>query len=233
MFTAGCEQGYPTTSQVPSLVVHGMLAADEPRQEILVEYTRSLSEGYFKGLTPASGARVAVVGNEAHPFQEDPARPRVYVAAFAPRPGERVSLQVQGPAGEVVTAETMIPEAPRLVSPEADTTVAWGGYVTPRWSSVPTAGGYVLTDSPPGQPSPIGSLLHPTVLGDTAVQIQPGKFGGTTFHIRVAAVDRNYERYMQRTSDSDDRSRIRSTVTGGYGLFGSYAVSNSRLVSVK
>lgn len=230
---AGCGRDYPTESQASFLVVHGMVAAAESRQEIIVEQAREIGAGYYKGLTPASGVEVTVSGDRVYAFDEDPARPGVYTAMFRPRSGERYSLRITGPAGEVIMGETVIPGAPELISPGADTVIFWGNYVDLSWSSVPTAAGYVIIDAPPEQPASIPAILHPTLVSDTTIQIQPGKFGGTAFHIRVAAVDSNYVRYEQGVSDSDDRSRVRSTVDGGYGLFGSYGLSDARLIAVQ
>lgn len=237
LLASGCEwhgSEYPTDPEGRSLVVHGMLAGGEPQQEILVEYTRGIGEGYFRGVTPATGAQVVVVGDETHRFGEDPARPGMYRADFSPRPGRRYTLQVRGPAGEVVTSETLVPGPPRLISPAADTAVSPGAFVTLQWSAAPASAAYVLTDRPPGRPSSFTALLYPYVVGDTSVRVQPGTFGRTSFHFRVAAVDANYLRYVRgTTADTAERNRVRSTVEGGYGLFGSYALSNTRVVSVR
>lgn len=226
----GCEWGgarYPTEPATQQLVVHGMLGAGEQTQEIVLEYTRDIKDGYFKGLTPASGAEVLVVADESHQFDEDPARPGVYRAMFSPRPGTRYALQVRGRAGEVVTAETVVPAVPQLIAPGADTTISLGNFVTFRWSSVPTAAGYIVIDRPPGQPTPALVVLNPGIVGDTSATGQPGKFGGKLFYYRIAAVDANYVRYINGTS------RIGGAVTGGFGVFGSYAVSNARTVSIR
>lgn len=235
LIAAGCEWHggeYPTDPGGRHLVVHGMLAGGEQHQEILVEYTRGIGEGYYRGLTPATGAQVVVLGEETHRFREDSARPGIYLATFSPVPGRRYALQIRGPAGEAVTSETLVPEPPRLISPGADTTISLGNSVSVRWSWVPGAAGYVLVDRPPGQPSSFTTLLHPTILRDTSVSMQPGAFGGKSFYIRIATVDANYRRYMQGAApDSEERSR--SAVEGGHGLFGSYALSNPRWIYIR
>lgn len=237
LVASGCEWHggeYPTAPAARLLVVHGMLAGSELQQEIIVEYARGIHEGYFRGLTPARGARVVVAGEETYEFQEDPERPGVYRATFSPVSGERYALQVRGPAGELVTSETLVPHSAQLISPGSDTTISLGGYITVRWSEVPAAAGYVLLDRPPGQPSSGATLLQPGILSETELRIQPGAFGGTTFQIRVAAVDANYRRYMRPSSDgSGEQEYRRDTVEGGHGLFGSYSLSDSRLISVQ
>jgi hypothetical protein len=211
-----------------------MLASGEPQQEIILEYARSIRDGYFKGLTPAAGAQVVVVGEEVHEFHEDSTRPGIYHAAFAPQPGLRYTLRIRGPAGEVVTAETLVPEAPNLVSPGADTIIAWGGYVSLRWSSVPSAAAYVFGSYRPEQPSTLGSIISPAISSDLTATVQPGPFAGTSYHYRVAAVDSNYMRYTQRAPVSvEERAPVYGTITGAIGLFGSYALSGTRTISVQ
>ncbi|CAN5780767.1 hypothetical protein BH23GEM3_BH23GEM3_03690 [soil metagenome] len=233
----GCDwhgAAYPSEPDAGSLVVHGMLAEGAPEQEIILEYTRRLDEGYYRGLTPASGAHITVTGKETHAFREDPKHPGVYRASFVPHRGERYTLRIEGPAGESVTSQTEVPGSPQLISPGADTVIRWGEHVTVRWSSVPAAAGYVLIDRPPGEPGLLRALSYPNVLRDTSLIMQPGKLGGTSFHIRVVAVDANYRWYRTgEISDPEERSRTRSTVEGGYGLFGSFSIGNSRLISLQ
>lgn len=228
-----CRGGeYPTAVGTPALVVHAMLAAGEPRQELLLEYTRDVADGFYRGLTPASGAQVSVEGDASYTYTEDPARPGVYRAAFTPRPGVRYGLRIRGPAGEAATAETLVPGATRLVAPSADTALARGGGVTFRWTRDPSAAAYVLGNFQPGAPSSIGGVVAPKISTDTSESFQP-LFTAT---YRVATVDANYLRYMG-TSSSDStgggRGRFGSTVTGAYGLFGSYGLSNPRTVTVR
>lgn len=233
---AGCEWGgarYPTEPATQQLVVHGMLNAEAQEHEIVVEYTRAIGDGYFRGLTPAAGAEVLVSGQETHQFREDPARPGVYHASFSPRPGSRYLLQVRGPAGEVVTGETVVPGAPQFLAPVADTTISQGNYVTFRWTSAPGAAGYVVLDRPPGTPTPALLVLHPTIQADTSGTWPPGLFVGKLFDYRIAAVDSNYVRFIQGGSDPSRPERFRSTLSGGFGVFGSYAVSEPRTVTLR
>jgi hypothetical protein len=224
---------YPTDTGARSLVVHGMLASGESRQEIILEYGRNIGDGYFKGLTPATGARIEVVGEAIHDFHEDPSRPGIYQAAFAPQPGLRFALRIRGPAGEVVTAETLVPDPPRFIAPAVDTAIAVGDTVSLRWLSAPAAAAYIFGDYRPGKGGDLGSLLSPAILDDTSYTIQ-GIFGGTSYQYRVAAVDSNYIWYAQRAPGSArERDPVSSTVSGAFGLFGSYALSDTRTISVR
>lgn len=236
LLAIGCEWGgarYPTESATQHLVVHGMLSAGAQEQEIVLEYSRAISDGFFRGLTPASGAEVLVTGQETHQYREDPAQPGVYRASFSPRPGTRYSLLVRGPAGEVVTGETVVPGAPRFVAPAEDTTISRGNSVTFRWMSTAGDAGYLVLDRPLGTPTHPMLVLHPSIQADTSGTWQPGAFGGNVFNYRIAAVDSNYVRYIHGGSDPSRPERFRSTVAGGYGVFGSYAVSHPRTVTVQ
>jgi hypothetical protein len=230
--TMGCDGGYPTTPAEPSLVVHGMLRAGSEDQRILLEYTRRIEEGFFRGLTPASGARITVRGATTHEFNEDPARPGVYFASFAPPPGQRYTLRIDGPAGETVVGETVVPHAPLLILPARDTTISLGMALTITWSSSPAAAAYIITDRPAGEPTHFLSLLHPPMRADTSFTTTPGAFGRNDFHYRVTAVDSNYVHYKS-VPGTGERSLIRLTVDGAYGLFGSYAQSELRRVTVR
>lgn len=236
LLSLACERhggSYPTDPNSRSLVVHGMIGPGEQRQAIIVEYSRGIVDGYFKGLTPATGAEVEVVGDQVYHFFEDPGNPGVYRAEFTPRPGQRYKLQVRVPTGEVLTAETLVPDTPRPVSPSVDTTISWGDYVTLRWSSAAGAASYVLGSYDPGSPSSINALLHPSLWKDTTATVQPW-IGGTMFHYRVAAVDSNYLRYLKSTPVEDEEHHpTYSSVNGGYGLFGSYALSSTWSISVR
>lgn len=229
----GCarDPAYPGARGERHLVVHGMLAAGVAQQEIIVEYTRGVEDGYFRGLTPASGVRVTVTGEEATAFQEDALRPGVYLGSFTPRSGKRYMLRVQGSAGETATAETLIPGIPRIVAPTRDTAVSRDTRVPVRWSS-PPAVGFVVLHSPPNQPSPVGSLRHAPITRDTSTVMQFGVLGGTSFKLQVAAVDRNFVHYIGADTLMPvvDRSRVRSTLVGAYGLFGSFGLGDPRLV---
>ncbi len=225
---------YPGARGDPHLIVHGMLAAGAAQQEIILEYTRGIEDGYFRGLTPASGARITVSGGGVFAFEEDSRRPGVYLASFTPRSGERYTLRVHGPAGETATAETVVPGIPQIVAPARDTVVARDNRVPVRWLST-SAAGYVVVQAPPNQPSPLTRLLYPAIGRDTSAVIQFGVLGGTAFQLRVAAVDSNFVHFAGADTEMSaaDRSRIRGTVAGAYGLFGSFGLSNPRLVSLQ
>lgn len=225
MITACWDGSYPGQPSSRMLVVHGMLVAGAARQEIVVEYSRGINDGYYLGVTPASGAQVSVTGTAAHAFVEDQTRPGIYVGELAAASGQRYTLHIRGPAGETVEGATVVPTPPVLRLPQTDTTVRLGATLTLGWSAVPQAAAYIIIDRA-GQPAPPGALAHPALLQDTLVAIQPGKFGGTSFVYRVVAADENYAHYIGGRN-------ISSGVSGAYGVFGSYALSNARVVRVQ
>jgi hypothetical protein len=213
-----------------------MLVAGGEQQEILVEYTRSIEDGYYKGLTPATGSRVRVVGvRGTFDFQESAARPGVYHTTLRPEPGERYTLRIDGPAGEVVTGMTTIPGTPRLLLPRADTAVVPGEYFRLHWSRVPAAG-YVVSYQDLNQdgPSARNAVLYSVMVSDTTtsgalpVTISVGR------RLNIAAVDSSYASYVRAGADGNSRpqSPLRAVVEGGYGVFGSVAYSNTLRVTV-
>ena len=218
-------------------MVHGLLVADTSAQEILVERAREISEGYFRGVTPASGVRVSVSGaGGTVSFTEDPKTPGVFRAALAPRPGERYQLRVEGREGQVATAETRIPSAPRLVVPTADTGVAELRPFPVVWTSAPGAG-YVLVQRKidQGAATDAVNLWGQAARSDTVVSWTLYWDVRVGVHLAVAAVDSNYLAYVGRTENGSapaPASPLRTTVRGGYGIFGSLAYSNPRRVRV-
>lgn len=239
---------YPADAEVHELVVHGLLIADRAEQEIVVEYVRPISDGMYRGLSPASGAAITVEAHDGtmHRFEEVVDSPGVYRAMFTPRAGERWTLRVVDGAGEVVTGATVIPEPTILHSPEADTVIvlpegAFGGTrIALRWSPADGAG-YVIAyrwlDS--DQPSNVLTDLlyaYTTVLNGLEASAPIGSWMDYTAGARVgvATVDSMYARYVSAfPRETVPRSRARSTLEGGYGLFGSVAFSEFRRVEVQ
>lgn len=232
----------PTEPEERHLVVHGMLQAGSGEQEIIVEYTRPIRDGYYRGLTPASGLQVVVRAAESHTFAEDPQHPGLYRASFVPRGGQRYALEVRGPEGQTVTGETLIPEPIRLSLPSRDTIVKRGEKVTLHWTSAASAKAYVLVARLPGRPASTEDVLtDKDILADT-VLVEDVEMRGLlrgfaqTVQYTVAAVDANYAGYVLSAPEGNaegNRRRIRKTVQGGYGLFGAYALSNSRIIGVQ
>lgn len=238
---------YPTGVEVHELVVHGLLIADRAEQEILVEYVRPIDNGMYRDLNPASGAEVMVEAHDGttHRFEEVVDSPGVYRAMFTPRAGERWALRVEGRGGEVVTGVTIIPEPAILHFPEADTVIvlpegAFGGTsIALRWSPADGAG-YVIAyrwlDS--DQPSNVlTDLLYDYTLVHDGLEAT-ASFGVMAYitgaRVAVATVDSMYARYVSASPrETVPRSRARSTLEGGYGLFGSIAFSEFRRIEVQ
>jgi len=245
--TAACGAETPTEQAVPEPVVHAMLGAGATSHTVVVEDARSVEDGFFRGVTPASGARVVVrTGADAYEFQEDASAPGYYHASFPVEAGRRYSLEVTSRGGRVVTGETLVPAPPRMVRPAADTTVAQGEMARLEWQGSRPSAGYVLVwrradRDGPSTAQEVASRRAPTVLQDTTVQVDVlsmGVFYGFATELRffVTAVDENFREYVRPDGEPDPdgaRRQIRSTVRGGYGLFGSYAISDGRVVGVR
>ncbi len=233
LLLAGCDHqaAGPSNGSARSLVVHGVLLAGTHEQEILVEYTRGVGEGIYKGITPASGAEVTVTGHAVHRFVEDPKRPGSYRASFTPRPGGLYMLRIRGPGGEAVSSWTRIPGTPQLTAPSRDTVVQRAVDVVFRWTATTDASGYMVVFYDTARPR--FPFERPVIRAeDNAVTVQLGLMGERQMRLAVAAADSNYLRYVQmRFRDPGPKYRFQSTVEGGWGLFGSAALSDSRLIS--
>jgi hypothetical protein len=248
---AACSFHDATAPQPQMLVIHGMLLTGVPEQEILVEYTRPVQDGVYAGLTPASGAEVVVAGPDGrHVFAEDPERPGVYRARFTPQGGDRYRLDVRSATGQTVTSESRAPELIRITSPSQDTIVARitradrsiHAPFSLHWTHAPAASGYVILSHPPGRAPTLsdvpytgaGAFQDTTLVADV---VMDGIYSAAReISYRVAAVDANYRRYMMDANapgNDGPRDWVRSTIQGGYGLFGSAAISDSVLVGTR
>jgi hypothetical protein len=234
MTQSACERhgsAYPLEPAPLQLVIHGILVAGDPVQEVIVEYTRSLADGYYRGITPASGSRVSVESESGalYAFTEDASRPGVYAAPFAPLPGARYTLRVVGPAGEVAWGTTRVPEPPRLVAPATDTLVQRGQQFRMVWTAAAHAASYAVVHLDPKSLQTTTSKLTNDTSYITSVGYFGGTFGGGGHVIGVTAIDPNVLDHLTR-SWSDRPPAVGSKITGGWGVFGSASSSERRLV---
>jgi hypothetical protein len=223
-----------------------MLGAGSAEQTVLVEEARRLSDGFFFGVTPASGAVVTVSGPAEHRFVEDPGQPGTYRGTFTPQAGARYSLQVQGARGQEIAGEATVPEPFGFRTPSRDTATAPEDSAVLRWSRSPSAAGYILLwrrvdRSGASSANEILQSATPWVNPDTTVAVNVRNAGVLhglvdTLRFTVAAVDENFRNYVlteDQVAPDGSRSRFRTTVRGGYGLFGAYAISDSRVIGVR
>jgi len=227
----GCN-GYPSAPAERALVVHGVLVADAASQEILVEQIRPVSRGVYRGLNPLPGTRVSVAGpHGVVTFREDATEEGRYRASFVPRSGELYTLLVEGPGGERVTAQTLVPRAPRLLAPSRDTAVVQLEQYRVTWSA--SAPGYIVAQGAlDGGPSTRERVVFAYTLRDTTATVAIN-FNESGHVLRVAAVDSSYVRYTRNAQFGDLRPQnpLRSEVQGGYGVFASTAFSESRRIT--
>jgi hypothetical protein len=213
-------------------VVHGVLVADAPSQEILVEQVRPVSGGAYTGLNPLPGARVTVAGPQGVvTFREDATDKGRFRASFSPRAGELYTLLVEGPGGERVTGETRVPRAPRLLVPSRDTVVVPLEQYRVTWSA--SAPGYVVAQGAlDGGPSNRERVVFAYTLRDTTATVAIN-YNEDGHVLRIAAVDSSYVYYTRsgRFGDLRPQTPLRSAVQGGYGVFASTAFSESRRIT--
>jgi hypothetical protein len=201
-----------------------MLLTSTDQQEIIVEHTRSIEDGFFRGITPVSGAQVVVEGAGTHEYREDPARPGIYRASFVPRSGQRYTLTVRDVGGAVAASTTVVPGVPTLLSPSADTAVGRYDDVVVRWNAAPQAAGYVWIATEPND----SSFVTGIIVADTTDTVQLGLFAynfGDEMRLSIASVDSHYVEYNPGGLLPGDRYQLRTTIDGGWGLFGSAAFS--------
>jgi hypothetical protein len=234
---SGCDwfgPTYPETDHTPELVVHGLLLAGIEEQTILVEHTRSTTDGFYRDLTAAQGAEVLLIsGSETHRGQEDPEEPGRYTIQTAPVAGERYRLEVRDADGCFARGETVIPGAPKLLTPSRDTVVRWGDPFDLVWTSAKGAA-YVVVRAAPAEG--VGSLLIsmwvPTITLDTTFRTPVAFNEGSGRRFAVASVDENFVVYRSPREDLPVSPQL-STLEGGYGFFGSAALSEFRSVMVE
>ncbi|MDQ3606638.1 MAG: hypothetical protein M3418_10710, partial [Gemmatimonadota bacterium] len=137
---------------------------------------------------------------------------------------------IRGPEGETVVAETQVPGIPRLVAPSRDTTVARNREIRLVWTHSAGAAGYIYIAPNPNTPSFFSGVINKDTMATVA--LATSYTGGGQVHLRIAAVDSNYVRYKAR-QELLDRGSFVSTVQGGWGLFGSVAYSDPRVIRLE
>jgi hypothetical protein len=187
------------------------------------------------------GAGVYRFRNFDTPAAPPPPVPNVAAPSMAVRPGAQYTLEVQHDAARV-TASTTIPSAPGTVAPIAprqffrDTDSLFLG-----WAPVGGAARYeIRVESPVGPFTTFVDSLEYLAAG-TLTRAERGSaagrervfWPGLRHTVSVSAVDQHYFDYYRSGSDDLTARGLLSTVTGGYGVFGSVARVLERLVDVR
>ncbi|MBL0891111.1 MAG: DUF4249 family protein [Gemmatimonadaceae bacterium] len=163
------------------------------------------------------------------------------VPHLAVRPGARYTLEVVSDTHRV-TASTTIPSAPGTVAPIAprqffrDTDSLFLG-----WAPVSGAARYeIRVDSPVGPFTTFVDSLEYLAAGTLTRADRGSPLGrerifwpGLRHTISVSAVDQHYFDYYRSGSDDLTARGLLSTVSGGFGVFGSMARVLERLVDVR
>ena len=154
------------------------------------------------------------------------------------RPGERYTLRVRTPDGQVVTGTTVIPLAsPFVPGSRLDPFNRDADSVRLRWTDVEGARSYLLrVESPFGPFLLFSDSTHLTLPGDLrnyfAASLERVFIPGFRQRVSLAAVDSNYYDYYRSRNDPFTGSGIISKLQGGIGLFGSAVSLNSRTLDV-
>jgi len=260
LLLAGCELTEVTIPEgVPTVIVQAVLSARRPDQFVVVE--RSLVGAPVAGSSeqrippgeprdPITGATVILTheGPSACAGRADTLRPPsptsgVYRTAqvCALEPGDRVSLRVVTPEGDVVTGSTVIPGA-RMVSVRLATESAQEGQIIDldrlrdtiriavdpilaralqvevRWRSEPDSlVFYVPTDT---LGIAIPADLYNPFAGDSGQAVFEV---GREYALGVAVTDTNYYDFVRSRSDPFTGRGFLNHLEGGVGVFGSVA----------
>lgn len=160
------------------------------------------------------------------------------------RPSETYFLEVIYPSGEVITGKTTVPELISIVQPTSGDTVRPEQELT--WKESSGAAGYIIyfkVDSlvrVPGyfyfsneQIMDVGldtSVTFTTILNYEVYDYTPQ--GGERINLQIYALDTNYYSYRSDPHEHMHPGDYRY-LDGGYGVFGSFIVSEPISVVVK
>ena len=259
---ASCELATVTVPRTEAgIVVHAVLNTSAANQVVLVERTLvgaanipdtsfDLSDPIVSaGGIPISGAAVDIIDSLGRATRAVEDRTvlttgkgagvyRVPIAGSTLVLGARYQLRVLTTAGEKVTAFTRIPRAEvRAVGGLSRTINRDHDVVTVQWNTTPNARTYaVRIETPYGPFFLFTDSTHVRLTGELrnlfANDFQRVFQPGFRQDIVVAAVDSNFYDYYRTNNDPFTGSGIINRVTGGIGMFGSFALLNSGTLTV-
>ena len=217
----------------PVLVIHAVLEAGALEHRFIVERTRAIAEGFYFPVTPVRGARVTVStsGGPEHLLTEAAGEPGTYVGSFPVESERRYMLTVRDASGVTVQGSTLVPGRPVITAPASDTVLSVMDEMELRWTSTNATAGYSIVDTPPGTAEDPFRTLYRGVSTDTSMSWRHSFFASGDAQLRIVALDSAFVAYYRpRYGEGGDPRAVRSTLSGGYGFFGSYAISEPRLV---
>jgi hypothetical protein len=244
-----------------SVVVHGVLSANATQQTVLVErtltgavaaplvydYTSSepiLTDGGVPEIAAATSITTptgqVVAGRELQSFSSQGNGAGTYIFPIAGSslvPGGKYQLRIVTKAGEVVTAETVVPDArPVTTGPTVDYNRVDETF-TMEWAHVPNARGFMVRIESPYVPwITFTDSLHVALTGSLrslAAETLPHVFlPGFRQIVTVSAIDANMYDYYRTGNNAFTGSGTLSRVKGGLGVFGSVVTIARRTLNV-
>lgn len=233
----------------PKLALSGVLSVSAPTQVVLLERTRT---GRVNPVTPPfdledpigsdegiaeSGATMTLIAPDGTTYTAaednttriDGKGQGVYRFAL---PGSSLirnatyRLQVRSTAGEVLSAETSVPDGVAATLPVVVAMDRTRDTLELSWVPSPTAKSYfVRVDTPYGPRSFFTESTHvrfPGLLRNVDVDELPHVFfPGFTQVVTISAVDSNYYDWFRTHNDEISGEGLINRVTGGFGVFGS------------
>jgi hypothetical protein len=233
----------------PQLALHGMLSASAPTQVVLLERTRT---GRVAVVAPPfdladpvvsdegiaeSGASMTLVAPDGSVFvaREDNTTSsdgkgegiyRFTLAGSALVRNATYRLTVLTTAGEVLTAETSVPDGVPAMTPSSGTLDRTQDTLVLSWPASPTARSYFVRIETPFGPRSFftesTTVRFPGMLRNVDRQELPHVFF-PGFHqpVTVSAVDSNYYDWYRTHNDVVSGEGLINRVAGGLGVFGS------------
>jgi hypothetical protein len=239
--------GIPATESMVSL--HGVLSASAPSQVVLLERTRNgtvrmfappfdladpiisdegvAESGAIVTLTTPDGQTLTAV--EDSRTRDDRKGEGIYRFALAGSDliaAGNYQLSVQTVGGEVLTAETSVPEGVAVVVAEQATFDRSRDTVVYEWPKSPGARSYFVRIETPFGPRSFFTdstrVRLPGGLRNVDVTVLPHIFiPGFPQAVTVSAVDSNYYDWYRTHNDALSGSGLANRVRGGIGVFGS------------
>jgi hypothetical protein len=250
LLVAGCELDKTAIPRPDSkLALHGVLSVSAPNQVVLLERTRT---GRVNPVTPPfdvedpigsdegiaeSGATMTLIAPdgttltaaEDNTTRIDGKGQGVYRFTL---PGSSLvrnatyRLLVRSSVGEVLSAETSVPDGDAATSATFDTMDRTRDTLQLSWPASPTARSYfVRIETPYGPRSFFTESTHvrfPGLLRNADVEELPHVFfPGFIQAVTVSAVDSNYYDWFRTHNDEISGEGLINRVSGGFGVFGS------------
>jgi len=232
----------------PQLALHGVLSASAATQVVLLERTRSgrvylvapsfeledpigSDEGIAEGgalmtLIAPDSSRIVATEDASVNAGKGKGVYRFFLPGSSLQRNATYRLVAITTAGEVLTAETSVPDGTAALAPSLGNIDRTKDTVVLSWPASPSARSYfVRVETPLGPRSFFTedtTIRLPGMLRNADVEDLPHVFfPGFTQPVTVSAVDSNYYDWYRSHNDPLSGEGLINRVTGGLGVFGS------------